>query len=65
MMQHSNLVHCAFSACAWDFQLTGIADLNKCFSEFREHCIEQRKLDPNDMEAVLSIDIGEWVMHVY
>jgi hypothetical protein len=39
--------------------------VNKCFSEFREHCIEQHKLDPSDMEAVLSIDIGEWVIHVY
>jgi hypothetical protein len=65
MMQHSNLVHCAIPACTWNFQLSGIAEINKCFSSFREHCVKQHKLDPNDMEAVLSIDTGEWVMHVY
>jgi hypothetical protein len=65
MMQHSNLVHCAIPGCTWNLQFIGLTDINKCFVSFREHCVEQHQLDPNDMEAVLSIDTGEWVMHVY
>ena len=62
--QHRNLVRCAMPDCSWGFEFTGLAQIHKCYDAFRQHCLEMHRLDPDDSETIMSLDTGEWLMHL-
>jgi hypothetical protein len=55
-------VVCNFPDCDWGCALPDLTEsrIRKCYSEFRQHCIEKHGLDRNDMEARVHLDLIEY-----
>ena len=52
-------VRCGSPDCDWGTPMPGLSEgeLNRCRREFREHCVERHKLDPNDTERLAWFDL--------
>ena len=55
---------CSFPECDWGCALPDITELQltKCYSEFRQHCIERHGLDKHDMETRIYLNLIEYTL---
>jgi len=60
-MRVRDVVVCSSPDCGWGRHLPDLSEalLNDCCAEFREHCIENHGLKPDDVEADVRLDLVE------
>ena len=60
-MRVRDVVVCSSPDCGWGRYLPDLSEalLNDCCAEFREHCIGNHGLKPDDVEADVRLDLVE------
>jgi len=60
-MKVTGHICCGTADCDWGFALPDTSEtrMNKCYAEFRQHCIERHGLGEADEEAEMFLDLME------
>jgi hypothetical protein len=54
---HRSLIRCAVPDCEWGFKIAKFAEVNKCYEDFRLHCITVHGLSRDDFDSSLHLDL--------
>jgi hypothetical protein len=60
-MKIEGYIRCGIPDCDWGFELPDLSKdrVEKCYTEFREHCIDRHKLDERDTNSQMFLDFQE------
>lgn len=58
-MKILDYVRCGIPDCDWGFRLPDISEkwLDRCYAEFRKHCIKSHRLENTDADSEVFIDL--------
>ena len=58
------VIRCGTPDCDWGWPMADLAPwrVEKCYSAFREHCIETHGLAEEDTEATMHLDLQHWTL---
>jgi hypothetical protein len=63
-MKIRGYIRCGMPDCDWGFAVPTLGEdhLQRCYTEFREHCIKRHELNEADTEAQVFLDFEEWTL---
>jgi hypothetical protein len=65
-MKVRGYIRCGTADCDWGFHLPDLQEerVERCYAEFRAHCIERHGLDETDTEAQMFFDLDAGTLTV-
>ena len=60
-MKMDGYIRCGTPDCDWGFSLPDVSTerIERCYAEFREHCIERHQLENTDVDSQMLLDFQQ------
>jgi len=62
---HTSIIRCGTPDCDWGFPVVGWNVAERCYEEFREHCVERHDLRETDTNAQMWVDFKEGTLTLW
>jgi hypothetical protein len=58
-------IRCSVPDCEWGYQLSDSSQLDKCYEDFRKHCVALHQLDPDDTQSYIHLDFEKLLLSLW